>query len=283
MKASFLFTAVLLVLTNAINGQTNDRIKRESDNNRQERSHSPSYSDNGGDGGGDDLTSALASGCAEGCIQVGCTFLPQIIGGIITGLSNASDNIQARETEVPRINSVELGFNAGFVNPNSTLIMPTFKWRGGLFSTSLRVFSNTEKHFDEKNNYTTVNWQIIQFNLAVEKEINIQLGTGILYETYSDEIFQEFGFGMEILPGKFYIPVEFRFTPDYVTGKTVLFEAQTGLGYTARQWRNAALRIQANYTYGNYYEAVNLHGISLGINFLFDTGKSRVGKEEVTE
>lgn len=279
MRANFLFTTVLLlVLSKSINGQTNSRIKQESDNNHYERNNR-SYDYSGGNEGGDDITSALASGCAEGCLDVGCSFLPQIIGGIFVGLSNANEHIQARETEVPRINSVELGFNAGFVNPNSSLIMPTFKWRGGLFSTSLRVFSNTEKHLGGKDNYTTVNWQIVQFNIAVEKQINVQLGTGILYETYSSEIFHEFGFGMEITPGKFYIPAEFRFTPDYVTGKTVLFEVQTGLGYTARQWRNAALRVQANYTYGNYYEAVDLHGISLGINFLFDTGKSRMGKD----
>lgn len=283
MRANFSFTAVLLLfLSYALKGQTNSLIKQESDNNHYARNNR-SYNYSGSSEGGDDITSALASGCAEGCLNVGCAFLPQIIGGIFVGLSNADAHIQARETEVPRINSVELGLNAGFVNSNSSLIMPTFKWRGGLFSTSFRVFSNTEKHLGGNDNYTTVNWQIVQFNIAVEKQINVQLGTGILYETYSSEIFQEFGFGMEITPGKFYIPVEFRYAPDYLTGKSALFEIQTGLGYTAREWRNAALRIQANYTYGNYYEAVDLHGFSLGLNFLFDTGKSRVGKDQAID
>ena len=105
----------------------------------------------------------------------------------------------------------------------------------------------------------------------------MNIGTGFLYETYSNLIFQEFVAAAEIFPGKrFYIPFEFRYTPDYVTGKTVLAELQTGLGYNIKYWKNCTLRFQVNYTTAIYYESVSLNAFSAGFTLLIDTGSSRI-------
>ncbi len=283
MKAN-LHLLLILLTPACLNAQTNDRLKRESDRNSQQRESSRSGSRNSGRSNDSDVGSALAAdvagGCIEGCVNGGCLIFFDALGGIFKGLSQANTNILARESEVSRINSVDLGCNLGYENPNSTLLMPSVKLRGGLLSTSLRVFSNTEKHSTGKNNYTTINWQILQFNLAVEKDINVNLGTGILYETYGRKIFNEFGLGFEIYPRRLYIPIEMRFTPDYATGETMLFEINTGIGYNIQEWKNTKMRLQLNYTYGRYYEAVDVNGLSVGLVFLFDTGTSRIIPEE---
>jgi hypothetical protein len=261
-----LFLAISIMLFS----QTNDRIKRESDKNKREGKKSSNASNDNSD---------IAQGCAEGCGNGGCGLFTELSATILEGLIAADKNIKESETEIPRIKSIELGFNLGYVDPNSTLTMPSLKLRGGLLSTHLRIFSNTEQHGKGKNNYTTINWQIVQFNLIVQEKFNFALGTGILYETYSKQTFNEFGFSLEFYPGnKFYIPLEFKYTPDYRTGKTVLFETHTGLGYTVKKWKNSALRFQINYTYGNYYETVKVNGFSAGFCLLIDTGHSRIKK-----
>ncbi|HEX3006561.1 MAG TPA: hypothetical protein VHO90_02990 [Bacteroidales bacterium] len=272
MKANVLFvSAILLTCASSLYSQTNDRIKRESDRNREERSQSGSGDYSGGDSDfSSDAAAGCIDGCSSGCADGGCMIFMDLVGSVFDGLSNANANIIAREADIPRIHSLELGCNLGYINPNSTLLMPSFKYRGGLLSTSMRIFSNTEKHLSGKNNYSTFNWQILQFNLAVEKSFNMNIGTGILYEFYSKEIFNEFGLGFEFFPARFYIPLELRFTPDYVTGTTVLFEAHTGVGYTVKKWGKTSLRLQLNYTYANYYEAVDVHGLSAGFTVLFD-------------
>jgi hypothetical protein len=257
--------------------QTNDRIKEESDKNREERNR---RSGSRGSSSSSDDSNFDTEGCLNGCSAMvdGCSMLANLAGAIYKGLDNANYNIKLREDSIPRIHSIELGANIGYVDPNSTLIMPSIRIRGGLLSTYFRVFSNIERHIDGKNSYTNVNWQILQFNLAVSKNFNLNIGTGILLETYSSQIFQEFGVGTEIFPGKFYFPIEFRFTPDYSTGKTVLTELHTGIGYNLMYWTNCMLRFQANYTTAKYYESVNLNAFSAGFILVIDTGKSRIEK-----
>ncbi len=282
MKLKAIFLGLILVTSGFLNAQTNDQLKKESDKNKQEGTHKREKGDNpfsGNDSNDDSKLNLII-----GAVRLLCWVVYELGSVTAQGLMVANDNINDHEKDVPRIKSLEIGANAGYINPGSSLLMPSLKLRGGLFSTSVRVFSNTEHDFNSNNNYSTINWQILQLNVAVKRKINVAIGTGIMYETYSKMVFNEFGLNWEFYPGKnLYIPLEFRYTPDYGTGKTILFETYTGVGYTVKKWRNSSLRFQANYTFAKYYEVVNVHGLSLGLNLLVDAGRSRVKRTKILE
>lgn len=280
MKIKYLLFVLILVCNSLIlHSQTNERIKKESDKNKEKSENSNddngSTSSSSGESSSDDSESSSVSA------SIFFELIKFMGMGMANGLSEANTNIKENEEEVPRINSVDLNLNTGYINPNSTLLMPSVKFRGGLYSTHLRIFSNTEHHLNGSDNYTTVNWQIIQFNPVVDEFINLSLGYGFLYETYSQQYFNEFGLGFEFYPAdKFYIPVDFRYTPDFSTDITMMSEVHAGIGYTVKKWKHNSLRFELNYSYAKYYEAVNVNSFSFGINFLLDTGESAKSKPE---
>ena len=160
MKLKAIFLGLILVTSGFLNAQTNDQLKKESDKNKQEGTHKREKGDNpfSGDNSNDDSKLSLFIGA----VRLLCWVVYELGSVTAQGLMVANDNINDHEKDVPRIKSLEIGANAGYINPGSSLLMPSLKLRGGLFSTSVRVFSNTEHDFNSNNNYSTINWQILQ-------------------------------------------------------------------------------------------------------------------------
>ncbi|MBN1184174.1 MAG: hypothetical protein JXB49_17920 [Bacteroidales bacterium] len=201
------------------------------------------------------------SACLDGCLLIG-----DMIDNIAAGLTKANDNILSKDTIIQRIRSFTFDIPVGNITPNSLTMMPRLRYTGGLLTTDLRVFSNKEKHLNEDLLYTTIDWQILMFNLIVEKEVNFRIGTGAMLESTSNIMFNEHSCRLDIYPLHFLeTSAEFRIAPDYKTGKVVRREVDIDLVFKVYEWKNVAIKVLGSYQNASYYEEVGFDVFCFGL------------------
>ena len=199
-------------------------------------------------------------GCSRGCMELG-----DMIESLVKGIASLNSSIKLKDTVINRIGSFTIDYTIGNITPNSLTMMPRMRLNGSLMATDFRVFTNMEKHIEEDLTYTTIDWQMLMFNLIVEKEINFRVGTGVMKEEPTNTLFNEHTFRMDIFPVKFIdTSFEFRYTPDYQTKITVRREFDVGLGVRLHQWNNIAIKAQALYQNARYYEEVDFDVFCFG-------------------
>lgn len=264
----FKYTFLLLFLTTTITqAQINKRIKENSDKNAANRNRNRASYNNSGDEIGEEEGSDFEWFDSEpseldGCS--GCGF-----NSVFFGLADLNQNIKAKESEIPRINSVDLSLPFGHITKNSTSFVPRIEVHGSLLSTGFRVFSNTEEHIEEQDSYTTIDWQMLLFNLIVEREVNFCIGSGFMFEEYSGTFFNEHTASLDIYFDRMKWNFEGRYTPDYKTKISVRKEFNTSLHYLFFQNNEFLFSGFVKFLTANYYEDVKFHAFYAGIELNF--------------
>lgn len=265
-KITLLMMVLFLIFIN-VNAQTNDRIKEKSRENTKERNKSRDWS--GFDGDIDISPEDIdPEACMDGC--VGCFELAGLLDDIFVGLEKQNKKIKTRKDTIPRISSTELAMTVNPIPNDYMIFLPELRVNGGVLSTQIRLYYNKEEHFEENDDFSTFDWQV-QFNLLVDKNLNIRLGSGIMYESYSGTLFNEHSFEFEIFPGKdFRISIEGRLAPDYKTETIVRSELNGSFYYPILRRDNKKVFAVFNAMSQNYYESVHVWTIGFGFSVLFE-------------
>lgn len=263
---SFLF---LFLFTSITQAQINNRIKENSDRNAENRDRernriSYNNSDNGFYEEDDSEINWFSSESSdlEGC---GCCGF----NSLFYGLADLNQNIIAKEAEISRINSVDLGLSLGHITQNSTSFIPRIRINGGLLSTDFRIFTNIEEHIDGQDSYTTIDWQMLLLNLIVEPEANFRIGSGIMFEEYSGIFFNEHTASLDFYFDRVKWNLEGRYAPDYKTKITARSEFNTSLHYLFSQNDEFLFSGFVKFLATKYYEDVNFNAFYVGVEFNF--------------
>ena len=261
-KLLVLLFLVYSLTTSVLFSQLTDGIKKSSDENKENHES------------GNSGSSGSTNCCGDGC---GCTFENMnILFGIVhiaaEGLYMADSIIKTRQDTIPRINSINLFLEGGLAKTKNSLLLPRILINGGLFATDFRFYALNEKDINNKsNNYNTFDWQILMFNVVVNRKANFRFGSGFMYEDYSKTFFNESTAVLDIYPyDVFRISVEGRITPDFSTKIFVRQEINLGAYYTFKRLNNIDLNIFTKYSHSNYYEKVKFGAVHAGLEISFN-------------
>lgn len=172
----------------------------------------------------------------------------------------------SRKELFPEIISLELMPHVGFgLSPTGNfLLTPRIRGNWGLFSGEVRY-----TQLAEVGTYSTLDWQVL-FNVVNQREATLRLGSGIMSEFHTKNLFVEHFFGLDVrwtrdkrLSSNF----EFRFTPDYGRSEMVRLEGNVRLNYRIFDWG----RLEGFWTVGaifqKYYRDTNIWLAQTGMTF----------------
>ncbi|MBN1181334.1 MAG: hypothetical protein JXB49_03540 [Bacteroidales bacterium] len=242
-----------------------DEIKDRSDKNKEARNknHNDSNPDYGyyDDGDGDETDNCFSDLITDCCTSI----ISDIISDIV---SDISADLWDQKEEKPRIGSADFIGMAGISFPDNGITVPRFRYNAAIYSTDLRLYTNYEGDINEISTYTTLDWQILMFNLVILDETNFRIGTGILYEPNSNIVFNEHTAILDIYPNEsLKFNLEYRITPDYKTKTIVRNEVNAGVYYKVAKWKRSHLYVFANYMGSEYYQAIWLNQAAAGVQF----------------
>ena len=178
-----------------------------------------------------------------------------------------ADKLAKREIN-PRIVSFEAFAQAAVQPSNYYLVQPRLRGNWGLFSTDLRFNWLIEQDINGNKELSTIDWQIVQFNLVTTKSVTGRVGLGSMYENFGDyNSFFESSFGLSVYPEPWQLAfnVEYRVANDFTTGAVPRREFNFSLErevFSFGKWHgNATL----GGVYQRYYEAISVWGIQAGL------------------
>lgn len=258
MKKYILTLASFLAFI-SVNAQINKEIKKQSDQNQQDRNtgttnKTTQYDNNNYDDSDDGFN---GYSCGEACIP--------IIFDLIVGLSDEQRRVVESDAENDRITSFQATMDAGLVPNYSKVLIPRIRGNYGIFSTELRVFDNVEKRLQTTEHYSTFDWQMLIINLSTNKAFNLSIGTGFMKENYSGIAFHEWASTMDIyFKEKWRINLEGRTATDYKTHRNIRREATGGVYYAFKQTPKLSLYASLKGYTAHYYEVVSLNSLMFG-------------------
>jgi hypothetical protein len=236
-------------------------IKSGSDKN----STSPKNTSSESKDGSGCLTDACGAACGSGCFNF-------IIDYAILGSVKLHKSIMAKRPEIPEVLSIELMPHIGFASPSSSLIIPRIRGNWGLFSTDFRYTNMMDfSHADSIEFYNTLDWQILELNMVVTNPVTFRVGTGIMKEFYSSQIFIEHFLGLDITSAdrQYLGNAEFRIAKDYSTGATPRIEGNLRFNYRILKTNNLNGYAMAGAIFQNYYGETNVWTMQTGLYFNF--------------
>lgn len=256
----------LLVFSNLVNGQVND-IKKESKKNSEKTTtesnnnsnNNSSATDNGG------CLNDLFSGCISTCFS--SAFEALIIGSIELQKEYISE-----KTKIQTVISLEFIPSYAYCFKGSNLIMPRIRGNWGLFSTDFRYYNILESTANNGiENYKTYDWQILELNPLITKNVKFRIGSGFMFEDFSKTYFPEHFIGLDLLfdKDKYLANLEFRIAKDYNKGSTPRTEGNIRMNYRILKLDNLSGYATLGGLYQNYYSSIDLWCIQAGMAFNF--------------
>lgn len=236
---------LMLMLASGLLAQVDD-IKRKSSENASKSSGS---SESGSSSGG--------GGNLFGFINVTKLIL----------VSQAS--ILEKRDSVPRVVSFEVFAHGAMQPSNYYLALPRVRGNWGLFSTDFRF--NYLYQQDQGQGYSdlsTIDWQVLQFNILNSKYVLAHVGFGTMYELFgAHQHFFEWTTGMSIMTNaqRLNFNWEFREAADYQTGAFPRREFNLSVEkqlFRAGRWRGY---LTVGGLYQRYYSSVSVWGLQSGL------------------
>lgn len=249
--------SVFMLLVSVVNAQVGD-IKKQSDKNSSNKNtNSGSKGNSAGSG---------SSGCSDDCFSAcgaACTgfFIDLVIDGQSEYLSKKDD--------IPHMVSLDLMPHFGYVvSDESYIVMPRIRGNWAMFSTDLRYYSLIEKH-STWDFYKTLDWQVIQINPVILQNFILRLGTGFMYENYSQTFYNEHMLGFDLLFNKDQMMVNFeeRWALDYNNNSTPRMETDIRFNYRVLETKSMDGYLMLGGQYQDYYSNVELWTTQLGFTF----------------
>ncbi len=195
----------------------------------------------------------------EGSLLVSL-FSDLFVGTLINGFSAAQYAQMNNAAEEDWRKSLEIGLSGG-LNCREVEFFDRQMIRGnwGLFSTQLRRFNVN----DVSGAFTTIDWQVLQFNLINLEKVRWVLGLGISHETQINQTHFEWA-------SEFYVMIKNKFSP-YLTYR------QSEDGYPRREFtgmlefrpfynRHAEFSFVGGYVHQKIYD-IGFNFLSTGVMF----------------
>mgnify|MGYP006289508011 CR=1 FL=1 len=272
MKRIFLILLLSLLAAAAGNGQIEDikekseeqeekKDKNEDEDKDNKKGKGRTYSCNNGDK--DDCTDECATSCAETFFELGFEIVTKTLVEHHTSLMENRDLFpEALSFEV----LPQAGFSPEYAGWNIT---PRIRATWGVFSTDGRY---TFMH-DSTGNLHLWDWQILQLNLNWNTRFRTRIGTGIFYNKYVGEAFNEHSLVMDIaFTELWHIALEGRIALDYdpeAPVNNVFTEANARTDIRLARTSNMMFFVNAGYLYQRFYESVDINAITLGLRLMF--------------
>lgn len=289
MKKNLTLIFIIFLLFNqSIQAQKIEDIKRSSKNSNS----------NGGDNNSSSgCTDGLLDGCFEAifsellssCFEIGCNaFLNGLFQSDLTPEQREEQRVlrkTMRENgEIPQFTSLEVFGNYGFIPNTYQNIRPRIRGRVGRFALDYR-FNRLEDHrLDDTDIYTTHD-VLLNFYIINQNTITWRLGTGVMTETYLDDLdlapnqeaqtttysYPEWVTGLDIyIARQFRISSEFRWADNLGNDIEPRLETNLSLNYALVQKRNFQLELGASILYAKYFETVDIWTTGFGLALKFD-------------
>lgn len=246
------FVLLFFFLGNALFAQIDD-IKRDADENKDNKEDSEIGNSPG-------IDNACAAACASGCFD----FFSSVAFELLIGYH--AQLLQERDDD-PTILSLDI-MPAVFYNSEmqNTNIVPRIRGNWGVFSTDFR-YNKLVETIDFET-YTTLSWQIVQLNFTVPEFFHFRIGSGLLWEQYTDEAFNEHsaGFTLKLADQNNVTDIEGRACWDYETGQSVFYEINLRTGMRFIRNEHVWGYINAGLVYQSYYNN-GFFSLQGGLNF----------------
>lgn len=248
IKASIYFWAIL-GMTLSTFAQTNDGIRSSSG--------SSSYSSSSSDGFG-----FVLECCGSIFGEIACGIASELVGGLV--MSNIA-NIESKKLTIPRISSIDLELPIGIIPDNYIIIQPRLKLNGGWFGTDIRTHHGIEQRLASWDTYTTIDWQVLKLNIVNTKKTGFGIGSGLVYEAFSDRGYFEATAFLDIYPlEKWHMSSEARYASDAANQRTMRMEGNVGVAYTLLQNNHFEWHALARFMYARYYGTIDIWSIQFG-------------------
>lgn len=240
-----------------------DDVKKRSKQNQSKRDKQKGGSSSSGSTNGCFNNSECMGDCFSVCAGACASFVTDAL------IDAQMDYIDDRK-KIPRMISLDIYPHFGYiVSDDDYTLLPRIRGNWAMFSTDVRYFNWVEFDSSKFDFYSTLDWQVIQFNPFITKNFTFRIGTGFMYENYSKTYFNEHFIGTDVVSDNRHIQVnvEGRWAIDYQTAKNVRIEGNARFNYRVMgnssvdgYWMFGAL-------YQNYYSEVDIYGIQTGFSF----------------
>lgn len=273
---------LLSVLALHSSAQTNQQIKRNSENNRTNNTSVKSGTASSTNNGSSESTNTDGNynsgqssspgstfinnggNCDGACVEMGCNLGLQLIPVFV----NWQKHRLGRADKIGRIINFK---GEGILSVNSTpyfIAQPQLSGTWGLFSSSIRYYAAVDKTGDL---YNTLDWQLFEINFVQSKSFDLKIGTGFMKELFSNRSYWEntmvTSFYSESLP-RLNINATFRYANDgYEWAKYVpRMELNTKIQYSIYRTNKWNWGVQTGFIYGSNF-GVEIWGIQAGIYY----------------
>lgn len=269
MKRNFFLFLFLFTIGFQSVGQVSD-IKDAAKNSKSSKSSSGSSS----------ADACLDSGCAEAIVQVAFYVFYEAL------VQHHRYQMGDRH-EDPFVLSLDVMPHLAF-SPNDEYVnfLPRIRGNWGVLSTDFRMNYLAEFDSISAQTYRTIDWEIIQINIRPTKHFRLTLGAGLMFEDYTDKVYNENYIGMQfrLADMKFLIDLEGRYAyntfyeesyetdswgNDVIVGNsatnTVFQEYSLRGSYRIFDSKHFSGYTTFGVSYQNYYKTVELISVTGGL------------------
>jgi hypothetical protein len=207
----------------------------------------------------------LGNGCSDGCFNDCCVgFFTDFTGWVVDGLAQHHRQI-VDNPDYPGAVSFEVMPHGGYNGDNLVNFIPRVRGTWGVLSTDFRM--NFLAQPDDA--YQTYDWQILILSTYPEKHLNIRVGSGIFWDTYTGHSYNEHfaALEMNVHDQFFTATAEGRMAFDYYAGISVFSEAALRGNFRVVKSNHMAGYVTLGAEFQNYYDAVNLVIFTGGMTF----------------
>ncbi len=150
--------------------------------------------------------------------------------------------------------------------------LPRIRGTWGVLSTDFRM--NYLLDFDEgaAETFRTIEWQVLQFNIVPVEEFTLRFSTGLMYEEFTGNLYNEHYLGLcfRLDKQKILATLEGRFTYDYnaqTIEPNVFYEINLRGAYRILDFKNLWGYATFGILYQNYYQSVEMLSVQGGLTF----------------
>jgi hypothetical protein len=273
MRTTF-FILLFTFIYSALFCQVDD-IKKEAGKNRRN-----------GEGGGDNSSDGLfensdISPCGEACFDAAFFIAVEALAKHHTYLMKNRDidpTVLSIDVKAP------LAYNPDW---NYMNFLPSARASWGVLSMDFRFNYLAEFEDFTLDIYKLMHWQMIQFNIKPVPVFGLTIGTGLLFENYTDTVYNSnlstvdtkrfkdnynehyLGLHFKFKEQQYLFNLEGRWALDYETTTDIFQEINLNGGYRFINFRHLYGYLTFGFVYQKYYSSVNLYSLFVGMNFNF--------------
>jgi hypothetical protein len=282
MIKSILLVLLFSIVLGQAFSQSNQQIKRNSDNNRNvgtsgnnsntstntnsTNTESSNTDGNYNSGHSSSNSNFLNNGgnCDGACVELGCNLSLQLLPVFINWQKKRLD----KADNMGRIINFK---GEGIISANSSpyfIAQPQICGTWGLLGSSMRYYAAVDKTGEL---YNTLDWQLVELNFIQTQNFDLKIGTGFMKELFSDRAYWE-----NTLATSFYsnsyprlkLNTTFRYASDGYEWAKYLprIEFNTKIQYDIYKTNKWNWGVQTGFIYGSNF-GVEIWGIQAGIYY----------------